>query len=223
MKTMKTKQAVVESYRPVFTQIGYIVALVITLMAFEWKTYEKAVSISLGPSRANVVEELAQITIQPKQPPPPIALSQFILNNNPEIDLPVLLIEAGIDVNVPVEPWIPPALPEEQSLIDDTPRVFVEIMPTFPGGEQAMRKFLGDRLRYPEQAKAAGISGTVYLSFVVERDGSISNVELLRGVERSLNEEAMRVIKAMPAWSPGIQAGHPVRVKFHTGIKFVLQ
>ncbi|MBE0662865.1 MAG: energy transducer TonB [Bacteroidales bacterium] len=220
---MKTKQAGVERYRPVFTQIGYIVALGITLMAFEWKTYEKAVSISLGPSRTIEIEELAPVTMQPKLPPPPVAIAQFTLNNDPEIDIPDLFIDAGIDDNIPVEPWIPPALTEDLPVIDDTPRVFVEIMPTFPGGESAMRKFLGDRLRYPEQAKAAGISGTVYLSFVVERNGNISHVEILRGVEVSLNEEAIRVIKSMPAWSPGIQAGRPVRVKFNTGIKFVLE
>jgi protein TonB len=223
MKTLKTKQAGVERYRPVFTQIGFIIALGISLMAFEWRTYEKAASILVGVGPIYVPEELPQLTTQPKPPPPPISIAQFTLNNDPEIDLPDLNIEAGVDALIPDEPWTPPPLPEEQPPIDDSPRLHSEVMPSFPGGEQALHKFLKERLNYPEQAKAARISGTVYLSFVVERDGSISNIEVLRGGEGGLGREAVRVVKLMPSWNPGIQAGRPVRVNLTMPVKFVLQ
>jgi len=223
MKTMKTKQAGVERYRPVFTQIGLVIALGISLMAFEWKTYEKAAIILVGASPIFEIEEFAPITMQPKPPPPPISIARFTLNDNPEIDLPELNIDASIDANLPDEPWTPPALPDELPEPDDIPRLHAEVMPSFPGGEAAMHKFLSERLRYPQQAKAAGISGTVYLSFVVERDGRITEIEVLRGGEAGLGEEAVRVVNLMPFWNPGIQAGRPVKVKFTMPIKFVLQ
>jgi periplasmic protein TonB len=223
MKTMKTKQAGVERYRPVFTQIGFIIALGISLMAFEWKTYEKAATILLGANPIFVPEEFAPITTQPKPPPPPISIARFTLNDNPEIDLPELNIEASVDVNIPDKPWFPPPLPDELPEPDDIPRLHAEVMPSFPGGEVAMHNFLKERLRFPAQAIAARISGTVYLSFVVERDGSITEIEVLRGGEGGLGQEAVRVVKLMPSWNPGIQAGRPVKVKFTMPIKFVLQ
>jgi len=107
-------------------------------------------------------------------------------------------------------------------LVDDTPHLFVEIMPQFPGGEVARHKFLNDNLRYPAAARDARISGTVYVSFVVERDGSISEVHTVRGPGGGLNEEAERVVRMMPAWSPGIQSGRYVRVQFTMPVRFVL-
>jgi periplasmic protein TonB len=157
--------------------------------------------------------------MQPKPPPPPISIARFILNDNPEIDLPELNIDAGVDANIPDKPWFPPALPDELPEPDDIPRLHAEVMPSFPGGEAAMHKFLRERLIYPQQAKAAGISGTVYLSFVVEKDGRITEIEVLRGGEAGLGQEAVRVVNLMPFWNPGIQAGRPVKVKLYNAHK----
>ena len=98
----------------------------------------------------------------------------------------------------------------------------VEKMPAFPGGDKARVKFLVGNVKYPEKARKNGISGTVFVSFIVEKDGSISNVELLRGVNELLDNEALRVVKLMPSWEPGIQRGKPVRVQFHMPISFNL-
>jgi protein TonB len=96
-------------------------------------------------------------------------------------------------------------------------------MPEFPGGEAAMYKFINNIIDYPRMAKESGISGRVFLTFVVERDGSATDVRILRGIGGGCDEEAVRVIKAMPNWTPGKQRGRPVRVQFQMAIKFTLQ
>ncbi len=98
----------------------------------------------------------------------------------------------------------------------------VEQMPEFPGGQDAMIKFLGENIKYPEEARKQGISGRVFVTFVVEADGEITNIELLRGIGSGCDEEAMRVISIMPKWKPGYQRGVPVRVRFNLPIKFTL-
>ena len=98
----------------------------------------------------------------------------------------------------------------------------VEKMPAFPGGDEARVKFMQENIKYPEEARKNGISGTVYVSFVVEKDGEITHVELLRGVNELLDDEALRVVKMMPAYEPGIQRGKPVRVQYNLPIQFNL-
>jgi protein TonB len=96
-------------------------------------------------------------------------------------------------------------------------------MPQFPGGVPALYRYLKNHVQYPVSAKEMGYQGTVYLSFVVEKDGSISNVVILRSVGGGCDEEAIRVVKSMPDWSPGTQMGRPVRVIYNLPIKFTLQ
>jgi periplasmic protein TonB len=101
--------------------------------------------------------------------------------------------------------------------------LIVEEPPTFPGGDAALYKWLGENLKYPEEAKELGIQGRVFVSFVVEPDGSPSNVVVKRGIGGGCDEEAIRIVKAMPKWAPGKQRGQPVRVQFNLPIKFTLQ
>ncbi|MEN8224288.1 MAG: M56 family metallopeptidase [Bacteroidota bacterium] len=98
----------------------------------------------------------------------------------------------------------------------------VEEMPEFPGGQKALYEYMSENIQYPQQAKEKGISGTVFVSYVIEKDGSVSNIELLRGAEKSLDAEAIRVIKSMPDWKPGKQRGKAVRVQYNLPVKFTL-
>jgi protein TonB len=100
--------------------------------------------------------------------------------------------------------------------------VFVEVTPKYPGGVEARLKYLRDNITYPKTAKESGIQGTVYITFVVEKDGSITNVKVLRGIGGGCDEEAVRVIKNMPKWKPGMQRGKAVRTQFNIPIRFVL-
>ena len=99
----------------------------------------------------------------------------------------------------------------------------VEQMPEYPGGEDAMFKFLGDNLVYPKAAKKQGIQGKVWIGFIIDKEGGITNVEVLRGIGGGCDEEAVRVIKLMPKWIPGKQDGKPVNVKFRFPINFTLK
>ncbi|PKO97844.1 MAG: hypothetical protein CVU14_09205 [Bacteroidetes bacterium HGW-Bacteroidetes-9] len=98
----------------------------------------------------------------------------------------------------------------------------VEESPQYPGGEEARVKFLQDNLRYPDKAREDGIQGTVYISFVVETDGAITDIRVLRGIGSGCDEEAVRAIKKMPRWIAGKQRGKPVRVQFNMPIVFTL-
>jgi periplasmic protein TonB len=112
---------------------------------------------------------------------------------------------------------------EQKKVVEEEivkPYLVVEQMPEFPGGEKSMRKYLGDNIRYPQMARESGITGTVYVSFVVSKSGQISDVKLLRGIGGGCDEEAIRVVKAMPVWIPGRQTGIPVPVEFHLPITF---
>lgn len=99
----------------------------------------------------------------------------------------------------------------------------VEVMPQYPGGQIAMLKYIMENIKYPEQAMKEGIQGRVTVSFIVEKDGRVSNVRLLRSVQSSLDKEAVRVVKSMPKWSPGKQKGKPVRVRFIVPVMFKLK
>ena len=103
----------------------------------------------------------------------------------------------------------------------DTTYFEFAIQPSFPGGEEARQKFLADNIIYPDSARENGIQGTVYLSFVVEKDGSLSNIELVAG-DKMLAKESIRVVKLMPKWNPGYHEGELARVKINMPIKFVV-
>ena len=98
----------------------------------------------------------------------------------------------------------------------------VEDMPEFPGGDEALRKYIANALTYPEVAQKKKIQGKVYVTFVVEKDGSVGDVKIARGVDPSLDKEALRVVKDLPMWKPGKQRGEPVRVSYTVPINFAL-
>lgn len=98
--------------------------------------------------------------------------------------------------------------------------IAIEQQPKYPGGEQALFKYLAQNIKYPKNARENGISGTVYIQFVVEKDGTIEEVKVLRGIGFGCDEEAIRVVKSMPKWKPGLQRGKPVRVSYNIPINF---
>lgn len=110
--------------------------------------------------------------------------------------------------------------PEKEE--DETVFKMVEDDPSFPGGQQALMEFMSENLVYPPTAREEKIQGTIFIQFIVEKDGSITGVKVLRGVHPDMDAEAMRVVKAMPDWQPGYQKGEPVRVQFNLPIRFVL-
>ena len=115
------------------------------------------------------------------------------------------------------------AQPEPKPEVENKVFDVVEQMPSFPGGMQALMEYLGNNVKYPVVAQENGVQGRVVVSFVVERDGSITDVKVVRSVDPSLDKEAVRVVKSMPRWIPGKQNGQAVRVKYNVPVAFRLQ
>ena len=111
---------------------------------------------------------------------------------------------------------------QNQKTDDNTVYKKVETMPEFPGGENGLFKFIQENVQYPEQAKKDSISGKVFVSFVVSKTGEVKDVAVLRGVRPDLDNEAIRVVKAMPKWKPGMDKGKAVNVQYNLPIKFNL-
>ncbi|HLN52710.1 MAG TPA: energy transducer TonB [Lentimicrobium sp.] len=225
MEAKKTPKADLESKRTFFVQIGLIVALAAMLVAFEWKTYDVQQIDVAGRQVETVEEEMVEITQQNKPPPPPAPPAQTTLIHIVTDDVEVeddLVIDAEADELTVIEAYTPPAVSEEEEVAEAEIFTVVEESPSFPGGDAARIQFLQQNIVYPQMARESGIQGTVYVTFVVERDGRVTDVRVLRGIGGGCDEEAIRVIKAMPKWNPGKQRGKPVRVQFNMPIKFTL-
>ena len=141
------------------------------------------------------------------------AVGAFTVEGNDEVGGAVLKAKEDI------------AAPEPPKHVVEETKIFtvVEQMPMFPGGDAALMGYLRDNMHYPTVAAENGVQGRVVVGFVVERDGSITDVNVLRSVDPSLDREAMRVVKAMPKWTPGKQNGSAVRVKYQVPVTFRLQ
>ena len=115
------------------------------------------------------------------------------------------------------------AMAQSKRIANDKVLEKAEVMPQFPGGDQAMMKFVAENVQYPQEARDKEISGRVMVGFIVEKDGSVNEVKVVKGIGGGCDEEAIRVVKAMPKWKPGKQKGKPVRVHFLLPITFKLQ
>jgi len=173
----------------------------------------------------------------PPPPPPPEALQEKV-----KFTAPVIVDDtsAGEKFGIQSEladqkaSEVPDDIPGSDIVIEEKPAIieqpeetkihtFVQEMPEFPGGEAAMYEYIAKNIHYPVEAKELGIQGKIYVTFIVETDGSISGVILLRGIGGGCDEEALRVIREMPKWKPGRQQGNAVRVSFNIPINFTLR
>lgn len=200
------------------------------VFAFEVKTNVKKVE-SIGTVVVQDVEdEIIPITrqeqVKPPEPPPPPRVVEVlnIVADDVEIEdeLEIEDTEADEETEIDVAPVVATYETEEK---EEETQIFyiVEEMPEFPGGELALRTFIAKAIKYPVVAQENGIQGKVYVSFVVGKDGRVSNARVIRSIDPALDEEALRVVNSLPIWKPGRQQGKPVRVAFSVPISFVLQ
>lgn len=227
MEQKKSSKADLENKKIIFRQIGLVITLAILLLAFEWKTYEKTIT-DLGVRQVeDVPEEIIPITEQKVKPPPPPPPKQIVKINVVDDQIEVeddIDINVEADENTEVQEYVAPVkVDEEESAEEAQIFMVVESMPAFPGGEPALYKYLAENIKYPQMAKESGIQGRVFVTFVVERDGSVTDVRVLRGIGGGCDEEAIRVVKNMPKWTPGKQRGKSVRVQYNLPVKFTLQ
>lgn len=230
MEAIKSVKADLENKKFFFREIGLIVTLILIFLAFNIKTTERANSVLDYQQEFTTTEELVPVTVQetkppPPSPPPPQTTQISIVDNDVEIDDEIEL-DAEANQETVVAEYVPvePVVEEEEEVVDDEQIfVVVESMPEFPGGYEALMKYLQENLKYPAMAKEMGIKGRVFLSFVVEKDGSVTDVKVLRGIGGGCDEEAVKVVQNMPKWKPGTQRNIPVRVQFNLPVKFTLQ
>jgi protein TonB len=225
MEKRKTEKANLENKRTLFLEIGFVVALAVVFLAMEWKSYDKQEYDLVQREVDDTPEEIIPITEQKVKPPPPKPPQTVTLINVVDDDVEVedeIEIDVDMDDDTEMEEYVP-IIEEEEEIVEEQIFLVVEEMPSFPGGEADMYKYIGKNIEYPRMAKESGISGRVFVTFVVEKDGSVTDVKVLRGIGGGCDEEAVRVIKSMPKWKPGKQRGKPVRVQYRMPIKFTLQ
>lgn len=229
MEIKKSPKADLENKKSMSLIMGYVVALAILFVAFEWSTRDIQIAQDEGV-RDIITEEEVEITRPEDTPPPPppppapvVAEVLTVVEDNVEVaDAEIMTSDDSQDA-AQAQTYTPPAVVEEEE--EDPNQVFsiVEDMPEFPGGETALLKYIAQSIKYPVIAQENGIQGRVTVTFVINQQGKAVEAQILRGVDPALDKEALRVIGTLPTWKPGKQRGKPVRVKYTVPVLFRLQ
>ena len=230
MEVKKTPKASLENKRLLFTEIGLIVALLAVWGAFSYSTREKKVSDLMDVNQDIEVEEMVPITQETPPPPPeapkiPILSDQIdIVDDDIKVDDDMFMnLEDNANMGVEIQDYVE-QVEEEHVEEEAIPFQLVEKKPMFQGGDaNEFSKWVNSKLVYPEIAKENGVQGRVVLQFTVNPDGSVSNVKVLRGVDASLDKEAVRVVSSSPKWTPGKQRDRAVKVTYTFPVIFQLR
>lgn len=228
MELKKSVKADLENKKGLFLEIGLVVSIAICLVAFNVKNYETKEFVDTIEHVSEMDELDAIQTEQEQEPEPEVEqqLEELVTTEFEEVeDDKVIENEFHIDANTNSDEEItyaPVEVLEEVAEIEDEVYVFVEEQPSFPGGEEELYKYLRSNIQYPELARANNVEGKVFVQFVVEKDGRITNVKVLKDIGSGCGAEAMRVVKSMPKWKPGKQRNQAVRAQFSLPISFKL-
>lgn len=229
MEIKKTPKANLENRRLLFVEIGLVVALLLVWGAFSMGTREKTVATLAQDTQVVEVEDMVPIT-QETPPPPPEAPKIPVLSDEIDIvddDIKVednfTSLEDNANLGVEIMDYVE-EVQEEVVEEEAIPFQLVEEKPSFQGGDaNTFSKWVNSKLVYPEIAKENGVQGRVTLQFTVEKDGSVTNVKVLRGVDASLDKEAVRVVQSSPKWKPGKQRDRAVKVTYTFPVIFQLR
>lgn len=223
----KSPKADLNNKRGLLLEIGLVVSLLLVIGAFSYTPEEKR--IEKVDLQAPIVEEqIVEITRQDQKPPETprkvevkvIADLLQVVTNDTKITTEVDFTEFDEDVDVVQTVGVV----EEEVVEDDQPFLIAETMPSFQGGDlNTFRAWVQQNVRFPQIALENGIQGRVVLSFVIEKDGRLTNIQVLQTPDRSLSEEAVRVLSKSPKWTPGKQRNQVVRVKYTLPVDFRVQ
>ena len=226
MELKKSPKADLQNKRGLLLEIGFVVSLFAVIAAFSYTPTEyriETMEVVTGP----VEEEITEITRQDQKPPEPPKKTEItvitdildIVTNDTKITTDIDFAEFSEDVEIVQQVAV-----AEEEIEEDQPFVRVEQMPSFNGGDiSTFRNWVMSKLKYPQIAQENGISGRVMLSFVVEKDGNLTNIQVLQTPDRALADEAVRVLKMSPKWKPGKQRNQVVRVKYTLPVDFRIQ
>ena len=230
MEIKKSPKADLERTKTMSILMGFVVGLAVLFVGFEWSNREVRV-VTADEGVADIIaEEEVEITRPENTPPPPppppapaVAEMLNVVEDDVELEQQDILSSEDSQDAVQQETFVAPVVEEEEEEAAQQIFTVVEEMPDFPGGQAELLKFIAKSIKYPVIAQENGIQGRVICAFVVNKDGSVVDAEVLRGVDPALDKEALRVIGTMPKWKPGKQRGKPVRVKYTVPITFILQ
>ena len=228
MEKKKSERADLQNKRVLFTEIGCIVALSLVYFVFDYSTTDVKTAMLEESGMMAEIEDMIAITYDTPPPPPempkiPVLSDQIdIVDDDIEIEEIVINLEDHKDLGVEIIDYIPV---EEEDVTEETlPFVMVEQKPKFNGGDaNEFSKWVNSRLQYPQICIENGRQGRVTLSFTIKADGSLSDVKVLRGVDPALDQEAVRVVKSSPKWTPGKQRDRAVAVSYTFPVIFQLR
>ena len=226
MHIKKSEKASLENDKLIYVLMGLVFVLSLVYAALEW-TEREVTKYEVTDTEFLFEEEveIQQTSQETPPPPPPPAVQEVEVLNVVEDNVETESIEVNTEDDKETEvviaaPVEAPVEEEEEEVVF----VVVESMPEFPGGQQALFKYLSENVKYPVIAQENGIQGKVICQFTVNKDGSIVDIQVVRSAgDKSLDKEAVRVIQSMPKWKPGKQRGKPVRVKYTVPVNFKLQ
>lgn len=228
MEKKKSERADLQNKRVLFTEIGCIVALALVYFVFDYSTTDVETAMLEENGMMAEIEDMIAITYDTPPPPPempkiPVLSDQIeIVEDDIEIENLIINLEDHKDLNVEIIDCFP--VDEEEVEEETLPFIIVEQKPQFKGGDaNEFSKWVNSRLVYPEIAKENGLQGRVTLSFTIKADGTLSDVKVLRGVDPSLDQEAVRVVKSSPKWTPGKQRDRAVAVSYTFPVIFQLR
>ena len=229
MEIKKTDKANLENKKLLFVELGLVISLAITFGAFEYTSKETKVSTLEDTAEVVLEEEIIPITQETPPPPPaapkiPILSDQIdIVDDEIELDDDMFMnLEDDASLGVEIMDYV--EVEEEVVEEEAIPFQLVEEKPSFQGGDaNQFSKWVNQRLVYPEIAKENGVQGRVTLQFTVEKDGTVTKVKVLRGVDPSLDKEAVRVVSMSPKWKPGKQRDRAVPVTYTFPVIFQLR
>lgn len=229
MEVKKSPKASLENKKLLFLEVGFVVALLVVYGCFEYTTKEKSTSILEAEAAAVEIEDMVPIT--ESTPPPPEAAPKIpvfseeieIVDDDIKIEDSFQSLDDDPSLGVDIYDYVE-EVKEETVLEEAVPFAMVEKKPSFQGGDaNEFSKWVNKHLVYPEVAKENGVQGKVILGFTVNKDGSVSNIKVLRGVDSSLDKEAVRVVSMSPKWTPGQNAGSTVKVSYTFPVVFQLR
>jgi periplasmic protein TonB len=223
MEAKKTEKADLTKKTSLFFSVGLLLTMALVFMAFEWKSYEDSL-VDLQGKNTNIFEEMLEVppTEQPPPPAPIIQQPQIVEVPDEEEIKEDLNLKFDVEVteDTKVEEVVVAPV-EEKENVDEIFSV-VEESAEPKGGMPAFYKYVGEKIKYPSQARRMGVEGRVFVQFVVNRDGTIVDVVAIKGIGAGCDEEAVRIVQSAPAWKPGKQRGKPVRQKMVIPIIFKL-
>lgn len=212
-----------ERIKQVVTGLSFCLSIAAIIFVFEIKTYDKGSVVQLA-SLTDQFEDILDIPQTQQPPPPPPAVQQPVVIEVPDDEEIEEDITIDLDIEMTEDQVIEDIVAFDEPEEEKADEIFkiVEETPTPKGGLSTFYKYLSKNLKYPAQARRMGIEGKVFLSFVIEKDGSITDIKVLKGIGAGCDEEAIRVMKSAPNWNPGKQRGNPVRVRYFFPFVFKL-